>query len=81
VTVSIAGIGPLADLGTEDKNKTAEAPKRDHLGLSISRGLKNGEVLTKCCLKSICCVLADAIPAVQIEGTDTARTMTRGPQG
>ena len=60
----------MANLGTEDRNKTAEAPEGS-FGVEHLERLGNEEVLTKCCLESICCVLADAIPAVQIEGTDT----------
>jgi hypothetical protein len=78
VTVSIAGIGPLANLGTEDRNKTAEAPDGGIIWVEHFERLEYEELLTKCCLESVCCVLADAIPAVQIEGTDTTRTMMRG---
>jgi hypothetical protein len=37
VTVSIAGIGPLVNLGSEDRNNSAGAPGRGQMGLSTPR--------------------------------------------
>ena len=50
---------------------------RRHLGEIIRvenpRKYKNAISLTECSLEPVDCVLADAIPAVQVEGTDTTR--------
>ena len=39
MTVSIAGIAPFANLGSEDKNNRTAVPGTDYLRLSIPRGL------------------------------------------
>ena len=80
MTVSIAGIGPFSNLGSEDKNNRTAVPGTDYLGLSISRGLwaSSAIQLTKCSLKPVDYVLVDVIPAGQVDGTNTTRDAEGG---
>jgi hypothetical protein len=73
VTVSIAGIGPFAYLGSDDRNNSTDVPGTGHLRLSTPGGPCASSVirLTQCGLKPVGYVLVDAIPAGQVHGTDT----------
>ena len=79
MTVSIAGIGPFANLGTEERNKRAEAP----VGKVTSFVIEHAEgemrfLLTQCGLEAVGTVLADAVPAVEVERADAICNAGRG---
>jgi len=68
VTVSIAGIGPFANLGTEERNKRAEAPVGEEPPFVIKHAEREMQLLlTESGLEAVGGVLADAISAVEVE--------------
>jgi len=73
VTESIAGIEPFANLGTEERNKRAEAPVGEALPFVIEHADREMRfLLTECGLEAARSVLADAISAVEVERADAA---------
>jgi len=63
VTVNRAGIGPLVNLGIEDRRRSAEAPLKRYVHIG-QEGEEDRALLTERSLESVGRVLADAIPAV-----------------
>jgi len=70
VTLRIAGIGPFVNLGTEERNKKAEAPVGEGPRLSSNTLREMRVLLTESGLEAVGGVLADDIPAVEVDRAD-----------